>query len=126
MICITDDSNDNSYSTDEVLTGKFWIDGKPIYRKVANVDYPTPPYTEAHSLIMSGVDTLVDCNYLIWGYLDSAPNITYQWFNDVRTDDIRSQFQLTNDELHCYSKTTRNDIVFTGAKAIIEYTKTND
>ena len=34
IIAITDDSMDNSYSTDEILTGKFWIDGKPIYRKV--------------------------------------------------------------------------------------------
>lgn len=27
-------TNNNTYSTDEVLTGKTWIDGKPIYRKV--------------------------------------------------------------------------------------------
>lgn len=33
LIAITDDSEDNNYSTEEKLTGKFWIDGKPIYRK---------------------------------------------------------------------------------------------
>ena len=33
LIAITDDSEDNNYSTEEVITGKFWIDGKPIYRK---------------------------------------------------------------------------------------------
>lgn len=27
-------TNNNTYSTDEVLTGKTWVDGKPIYRKV--------------------------------------------------------------------------------------------
>ena len=29
--------NTPSYSTDEVFTGKYWIDGKPIYRKTVNV-----------------------------------------------------------------------------------------
>lgn len=29
-------TNNNTYSTDEVLTGETWIDGKPIYRKVIN------------------------------------------------------------------------------------------
>lgn len=33
LVAITDDSEDNNYSTDEKLTGKYWIDGKPIYRK---------------------------------------------------------------------------------------------
>ena len=33
LIAITDDSEDNNYSTEEKITGKFWIDGKPIYRK---------------------------------------------------------------------------------------------
>lgn len=28
----------NKYSTEETFTGKYWIDGKPIYRKVINVD----------------------------------------------------------------------------------------
>lgn len=27
----------NTYLTDEVFTGKYWIDGKPIYRKVIKV-----------------------------------------------------------------------------------------
>ena len=34
LIAITDDEKDhNHYSTEETLTGMYWIDGKPIYRK---------------------------------------------------------------------------------------------
>ena len=37
IIAIIDDEVDhNHYSTDEVETGMYWIDGKPIYRKVIN------------------------------------------------------------------------------------------
>lgn len=42
IIAITDDEVDhNHYSTDEVETGMYWIDGRPIYRKVlTNVTMP--------------------------------------------------------------------------------------
>ena len=35
LVCITDDEEDYChYSTEETKTGNYWIDGKPIYRKV--------------------------------------------------------------------------------------------
>ena len=38
LICITDDEEDYChYSTEETKTGNYWIDGKPIYRKVINI-----------------------------------------------------------------------------------------
>ena len=38
MIVITNDEQDhNHYSTEETETGMYWIDGKPIYRKVFNI-----------------------------------------------------------------------------------------
>lgn len=33
-------ANNNTYSTDEIITGKTWIDGKPIYRKVVTTSFP--------------------------------------------------------------------------------------
>ena len=40
----------NSYSTDEILTGGTWIDGKPIYRKVITIDFSSNvSYTRAVS-----------------------------------------------------------------------------
>lgn len=33
VVMIIDDVNENSYSTEEVDTGRKWIDGKPIFRK---------------------------------------------------------------------------------------------
>ena len=35
----------NDYSTNEINTGKTWIDGKPIYRKVYTFDLPPNPVT---------------------------------------------------------------------------------
>lgn len=44
MVCITDDAAGEEawqYSTSETKTGKTWIDGKPIYRKVYSLTAPS-------------------------------------------------------------------------------------
>ena len=46
---IYENSLDNVYSTDETFIGKYWIDGKPIYRKVVSYeltqDYAYPEFS---------------------------------------------------------------------------------
>ena len=52
----------NTYSTDEVFTGKYWIDGKKIYRK-----YITFQHTKAGNYIYThnlGIDCVISCDAL--------------------------------------------------------------
>ena len=67
LVCITDDeegAGGESYTTNEVNTGKTWIDGKPIYRKVYNVDITT--YNDQSSRrsftysMNENIETLID------------------------------------------------------------------
>ena len=104
-------SNNNTYSTDEILTGKTWIDGKPIYRKVftgvdAHLTYNTWCDTNKY---LYNVDTLIDGMFI-----DSDTHYlqSYMGFN-LNLDRIR----VLN------SRNTTLD--FTGATIILEYTKTN-
>jgi microcystin-dependent protein len=53
----------NSYSTSEIFTGKYWIDGKPIYRKViANLSVVND------TVLVTGVDNLIQ----VGGYFISS------------------------------------------------------
>ena len=61
LIAITDDEKDDEYSTDEVLTSKKWIDGKPIYRKVFE-------FTASTTGANINIGTLSDIGVLINGY----------------------------------------------------------
>lgn len=60
MVCITDDAAGDDawkYSTEETRTGKTWIDGKPIYRKVFHYDSVT---VDGDYKVLDNVDTLVN------------------------------------------------------------------
>ena len=64
IICITDDEADyNHYSTEETPTGYYWIDGKPIYRKVlTGLHFGNTVTTWTDSGVrLSNVSTLVNC-----------------------------------------------------------------
>jgi hypothetical protein len=50
----------SKYSTSEVFTGDYWIDGKPIYRKVITAnDLTTNSNHQWEKLLVSGVDALI-------------------------------------------------------------------
>lgn len=118
LIAITDDSEDNNYSTEERLTGKFWIDGKPIYRKVFT--YASIPSNTTIDISDLNVDMLIvvsgrgednnSSNYVTLPYYDGG------FFWSVF-------FHRANGANELTSKSQRT---VTDANIVIEYTKTTD
>ena len=100
-----------SYSTSEVNTGKKWIDGKPIYRKVL----------QGTVVPVNGTTAIENVSRIIKqeGYLKE---------NNIWYIEGRGQFNLTlNEQTHnvlyffTYDAGTYYDWYFT-----VEYTKTTD
>ena len=107
-----------SYSTEEVNTGKKWIDGKPIYRKVLNINgYPATIQTgltsanEVVGMVCKNTVSGSDNNFVFGGILTDN-NIYFPW-----------AYQLSSDN------TTLSKITYTYSGTvkfiILEYTKTN-
>lgn len=99
-------NEERSYSTSEVNTGKKWIDGKPIYRKVMPIlstvvhdEWSLAGYQNASALFGSNVDILV--NTLVIGGLfmptiaDKAQGLFTRGF-DVDTGYIVLEYTKTN------------------------------
>lgn len=58
----------NTFSSDESPTGEFWIDGKPIYRKVIITTLPadiTDGTYKTYSVNVTGIDTLLEMSGII-------------------------------------------------------------
>lgn len=68
---------DNKYSTDEQNTGKKWIDGRPIYRKVVRGTLSNNPIKQALPYVenthQSGITSIDGTNITISG--------SYPWGN---------------------------------------------
>ena len=117
LIAITDDSEDNNYSTDEKLTGKFWIDGKPIYRKVlVCTSSATIPGAGSAWATVPGWNTVgVD-----------VETVTY-WDAPTVGTGKNFYYQLGsigfNGNWACISNSTT---IAVGTPLIVEYTKTTD
>lgn len=77
-------NNMMSYSTNEINTGKIWIDGKPIYRKV----FTGTLGTTASNDISFSIDTLIDeGGYVRYGAAYQFPipsTFGTQGVNDIR------------------------------------------
>ena len=86
IIAITDDEVDhNHYSTDETETGMYWINGKPIYRKVFETTTPATADTDTTMFtIANDVDEIIDLKGFVeyaatqkepinWSYSGSTP-----------------------------------------------------
>ena len=118
-------TNLQTYSTNETNTGQIWIDGKPIYRKVVAVDFPTtstPTINYPHNI--SKIEMIIDYR-LIWWDMEDA-----RWFNYFK-DTTGTYIQIdgiSNTQIRIKSAgeavnwqgRTRNRY------AIIEYTKSTD
>lgn len=65
MVCITDDAAGEEawqYSTSETRTGKTWIDGKPIYRRVIEKNITLKGNSwNGTGIDISEIDTLCNC-----------------------------------------------------------------
>ena len=103
-----------SYSTTETWTGGYWIDGKPIYRKVFdNGSWATSLDFDASSL---NIETLIKTDVI---GTDNSGGSGNRWLiNSVVNNGI------------IYFRTSDQHIIVTNEKykryAILEYTKTTD
>lgn len=121
IIYITDDEQDhNHYSTDEVETGMYWIDGKPIYRKVINFG-SLPNISQkgvAHGITNLG--TIIN----IFGYAKSGSTfLTIPY--DYRTTGIDQNVNIYVNTSNVFARSNWNCSEYS-AVIILEYTKTTD
>lgn len=120
LVAITDDSEDNNYSTEEVLTGKFWIDGKPIYRKVLSQNR-SGQGDWYFSETISNVEKFIDINTLTHG------SNNYQESRDSHYYYTRAN--LINNTTNTYRIECFASVNYSLAGmqyCIVEYTKTTD
>lgn len=116
-------NNANIYSTNETDTGKKWVNGKPIYRKVfVNQNGPTTTYTNLNHNILN-IEEIIN----IYGTMVNPTDLmttnipmigTSSLYGgagiNVRADGTKIQYESTAD----YSANKCN--------FVIEYTKTTD
>lgn len=107
----------NKYSTEEVFTGKYWIDEKKIYRRI--FVGTTDALTEGTIAIINNIDTLVkfdgthnDGNY--YGGL--------YWINSNLNQFRQFYYMSSNGQIN-FLQTIKATLNY---RIIVEYTKTNE
>ena len=114
----------NTYSTEERLTGGKWIDGKPIYRRVL-VYNNIPAYSDIHLL-----DTLTDYatiemkRYEYYAHLNNSTKISSNYYSrrdEGGRDKTGVIYQEATGQLYVISYEAIKEL-----NIIIEYTKTTD
>lgn len=116
-----------SYSTTEIFTGDYWIDGKPIYQRVIVGTIPT---TSANGTIVSStiitISDIGSCVNMIKTFLVSGtkqcgalPAVDSQIYNNKPA--VCDAYIGQNGEVICYNAIAR----YSGRplQIIIEYTK---
>lgn len=109
-------NNVNTYSTDEVNTGKTWIDGKPIYRKVISGE------KTGGDILATGVDTLVSANGTI--AVSSYPRLI-PYFEMYMNAVYIGTIGLDNNSVKV-SITEAGQTATRDCEITLEYTKTTD
>lgn len=111
--------NAMSYSTEEVFTGKYWIDGKPIYRKCFY--YATPP--TQNTVLVTNVDKCIDCGGTqLWGNV----YFEFPYIEGAGSSRIRLS-PLVNQNVHnLYIDLENLDSNVSKCNWWFEYTKTTD
>lgn len=106
----------NTYSTDEVDTGKTWIDGKPIYRKVVAQNRAM---SNGSSISLSSLnyETLIDIHSI--EKIDN--NIWIDNYYDSSTAKFNLFYYNSGNSLYLYAGSNANYTV----TVWIEYTKTS-
>ena len=108
------------YSTTEINTGKTWIDGKPIYRKVIQVS--GHPATIVHNI--SNLDKVIGLSGYILRSESVVVNMSLPHIdtNVAYVVDV-NYYDVTNINM-IYGNTIITSI--TGLVLVLEYTKTTD
>ena len=108
------------YSNDEQFTGKFWIDGKPIYKKVINFG-ALPNYTSKTANINAPVDWIVSCHGMAFS---GTYFITIPYVAGRSNAQNRVALYATRSVIAIESGYDASG--YTECYVIIEYTKTTD
>lgn len=107
----------DSYSTDEINTGKTWIDGRPIYRKCFNVLVSSQNFTFNHNISNLDVVTLYEASIKQQGgYIYPIP-----YYSEVAGYTIEGGLSTTE----CYFKLGSSINYNQYATVILEYTKSS-
>lgn len=109
------------YSSDEVFTGKTWIDGKKIYRKCGKFSGQMDGTNQATLMSVNNVDTPV---YLI-GWIKEGDNyILMPYPNPASFNGSMSIYY--NDYNKCISAYSKTSHTSYSGYVVFEYTKTTD
>ena len=128
MVCITDDAAGKeawTYSTEETNTGKTWIDGKPIYRKVLhNVLIPSSLDATGWAVnnsnsIPSNMESLITLTIGDSNYLPARGKALY-------VSDAGGQYKVFQFNTIIIAKTNIESALNSTCDIILEYTKTTD
>lgn len=122
---ITDDaSGSSSYSTTETKTGETWIDGKPIYRKVASGTIPSTidsvtGWTSPIIIAIPNLDSTISLKFA---------GCEYESINGMAeyVSDNGGQFKSFLYHGDVIVKTNISSALDSSFNLIMEYTKTTD
>ena len=114
-------NQNNTYSTSETLTGKIWIDGKPIYRKVFEKEIAKTTTSYTFSTNLSNVDKIWLNNN---SFLISLNNFKKP-LNAFESSSYYIRTEI-NDSNQIAINHTADNFYSGTAYIILEYTKTTD
>lgn len=108
------------YSQNEIDTGKIWIDGKKIYRKV--ILLPAIAKGTEYRIDLSSLTT---SNYIqLYGFIKTAENYFIPLLNsDEQTPTLNTFIGITNNVLRCLNGANREIL---SGHVVLEYTKTTN
>ena len=115
------DTPKDIYSTDEVVTDKVWIDGKPIYRKVVNLG--TLPNTSIKDIPhgISNIEFITNISGVAKKASGDFLPLPYLW--KPSTEDVSISIFANATKV---TVMTLNDRTDTNGYIFVEYTKTTD
>lgn len=127
-----------SYSSNEIVVGT-WINGKPLYRKVIDLGDITDSSRYDNGILTVPVSEDIDkaTSFQVYGTFDDSSFGNYEvdsilyfeWYDNTLARDVHlysTWFKNNSEEGISIVSTSAIPDQFTGAYAIIEYTKTTD
>lgn len=120
--CYTGKVKDRSqYSTDEQFTGKYWIDGKPLYRKV--IECTSPSTKNQNTTIYDQLNNTIVLRHFE-GIMYYGNDSIYSINSYIDTDNYIACWR--RDATQIGMKVSRDVFTNCSVVIIIEYTKTTD
>ena len=107
----------NTYSTDETFTGKYWIDGKPIYRKVITGTTPSTSTYGSTTVGISNLDTMTS----ILGVIDRSDG--YRVFMPLNNSDFDCAYRDASDAFIVHP--VASNYMSSSFRVAFEYTKSS-